>query len=151
MPRSPLFDAQMLLDVGSLSPETLSVIQGTTHIGLPRYTLQATNAQRSPHDTVSRVEPRNGLQLKPSSSILGAPSGLSQWEPGASPAAVFSGIPLSDPEQNHETASDAEPAARSQLQAARAEDKEISFDFEPNTLERRASLFYDSLDSEATE
>jgi len=144
VPCSSSSDALMLFDGGSLSPETLSAIQGTSRINMPQF---AIDTQRTHPEPNFLAEPRGILRLKPSSSVAVAQPGLSQWEPRASPPANVFGLALSDLEQNDEKTLEMGSETQVQTRIAPVEDEVITFKFEPNPLERHTSLFYDTISS----
>ncbi|KAK4156546.1 hypothetical protein C8A00DRAFT_40948 [Chaetomidium leptoderma] len=143
VPRSSSFDPFKLLDGISLSPEAISATRSSPYVDLPQLPRQLPSTQGPRLQGTPVDEFRGLLRFAPSSIVSGAPRGLSQWEPRASPPANLLGMAISDDEENIETASEAEPATLPRLPTAEDGELGITYDFSPNTVARRTSLFYD--------
>ena len=144
IPSSPSPDLFALLDGISLSSEAISAIHASPGAGLPQFPVSFPNTQDQSRQRISGNNFGGLLRLDPSSSVLGAPDAVSQWEPQASPPANLLGITLSDDEDSAETASEEEAEADTLPRPPTDGngDTTISYDFSPHTIARRGSLFY---------
>jgi hypothetical protein len=140
-PRSPSPDPFALLDGISLSSEGISAIHISPSLGLPRHPATFPNTQ---DQQVSGDDFRGLLRLRPSSSVVGAPGRMTQWEPQASPPANLLGITLSNDPDIVETASEAEAEVATLPRPLINSDggAGISLSFESHSLTQGNSIFY---------
>ena len=143
VPRSPSPDLFTLLDGISLSPEARSAIHTSPRIDLPVLPTPFLGPKHHGQQGNNRDEFRGLLRIGPSSSVFGGHGGMSQWEPLASPPAKLLDVPISDDEEKVETASEAEAETVPRPLTGENGDRGITYDFEPHTVARRESLFYD--------
>ncbi|KAL1837492.1 hypothetical protein VTJ49DRAFT_3736 [Mycothermus thermophilus] len=134
---SPEEDSFTLLDGMTLSPETLSLLQGDPSSKNPPLPLRLDDDGNQPSQWPPNGEARSLLRIAPTPSVGSRTPGLSQWEPRASPAAnkLLGGITVSDNED--EEAGEAGSVSRGE--------KDMKFDFEPDTVKQR-KLMLEGLD-----
>lgn len=142
--RSPSIDSFRLLNGISLSPESLSATQSPLRVPLPCFPLQIPSAQYRKYKGPLTYESKDLVRVGPPSSVTGAHQGFSQWEPRASPPSHLLGVTISDDdEENIKTILKEEAETRHCPPIAQAVEPEIVYNFSPNTVARRTSLFHD--------
>ncbi|KAL2018079.1 hypothetical protein VTK56DRAFT_1265 [Thermocarpiscus australiensis] len=105
-------------------------------------------AQPKKRGPIAKRKPKPPLQVF---EDVGSSLAETQWVPRASPPDNVLGIALSDEEDGMECASDAEPATLSRAPVGPEMEPQFTYDFSPNTVARRESLFQEIISDSGNE